>query len=81
MGQAKTDLQLPRGVNSRQLRSRLRWQPVWPACPARLHFWLALQHQHDLWHVEKALERILELIPAHTLPAAVQAEIGPQHEH
>jgi plasmid maintenance system antidote protein VapI len=39
-------------------------------------FWLTLQHQHDLWHAEKALAGVLKLIPAHALPANVKRAIG-----
>ena len=39
-------------------------------------FWLTLQQQHDLWRAEKALSGELNLIPAHSLPAIIKAEIG-----
>jgi len=44
-------------------------------------FWLGRQQQHDLWHAEQALSGLLGLIPTHTLPAALQAEIGLLNDH
>jgi len=43
-------------------------------------FWLDLQQQHDLWRVGISLADELRLIPTHTLPAAVQVDIGHVHE-
>ena len=43
-------------------------------------FWLGLQQQHDLWRVGITLADELRLIPTHTLPLAVQADIGRFHE-
>jgi len=45
------------------------------------HFWLDRQQQYDLWHAERALADVLGLIPARTLPAALQKEIGLRYDH
>jgi len=44
------------------------------------HFWLDRQQQHDLWQAERVLQGVLELIPAHTLPAALRKEIGLRYD-
>ncbi len=42
-------------------------------------FWLDLQQQHDLWRAGIALADELHLIPTHTLPHAVQVDMGRLH--
>jgi addiction module HigA family antidote len=86
VSQAARELRIARQTLHRVLAGTAAVTPEMAVRLARLsgtapQFWLALQHQHDLWHAEKALTRVLKLIPTHTLPAAVQAEIGHQHEH
>jgi hypothetical protein len=36
--------------------------------------------KYDLWHAQQALTGVLGLIPTHTLPAALQKEIGLHHD-
>ena len=84
VSQAARELRIARQTLHRVLAGTAAVSPEMAIRLARLsgtapQIWLDLQQHYDLWHAEKALARTLPLIPAHTLPGAVQAEIGPSH--
>ncbi|MEE1654580.1 HigA family addiction module antitoxin [Microvirga sp. CF3062] len=85
VSQAARELRIARQTLHRVLAGKAAVSPEMATRLARLsgttpHFWLERQQQHDLWHAEQALTGILGLIPTHTLPAALQAEIGLHHD-
>jgi antitoxin HigA-1 len=85
VSQAARELRIARQTLHRVLAGRAAVSPEMAARLARLsgttpRFWLDRQQHHDLWHAEQALTGILGLIPTHTLPAALQAEIGLPHD-
>lgn len=85
VSQAARELRIARQTLHRVLAGTAAVSPDMAARLARLsgttpRFWLAWQQQHDLWQAEKALHGVLELIPTHTLPVALQAEIGLPHD-
>lgn len=82
--QAARELGIARQTLHRVLAGTAAVSPEMALRLARLsdtapQFWLALQQQHDLLHAEQALAGMLPLIPSHTLPAAIKAEIGLPH--
>ncbi|MBM6596653.1 HigA family addiction module antitoxin [Microvirga pudoricolor] len=84
ISQAARELRIARQTLHRVLAGTASVSPEMAARLARLsgtnpHVWLDLQQQHDLWYAEQALAGVLGLIPAHTLPAPLQAEIGLRH--
>ena len=81
VSQAARELRIARQTLHRVLAGTAAISPEMATRLARLsgtapHVWLDLQQQYDLWHVEQALAGVLQLIPAHTLPASLQTEIG-----
>jgi antitoxin HigA-1 len=81
VSQAARELRIARQTLHRVLAGTAAVTPEMATRLARLsgttpHFWLDRQQQHDLWHAEMALAGVLGLIPTHTLPAALQREIG-----
>ncbi len=81
VSQAARELRIARQTLHRVLAGAAAVTPEMATRLARLsgttpHFWLDRQQQHDLWHAKKALASVLGLIPTHTLPAALQREIG-----
>jgi addiction module HigA family antidote len=85
VSQAARELRIARQTLHRILAGKAAVSPDMATRLARLSgttpsFWLARQQQHDLWHAEQALTGVLGLIPTHTLPAALQAEIGLHHD-
>ena len=85
VSQAARELRVTRQTLHRILAGTTSLTPDMAARLARLsgtppQFWLDLQQRHDLWRVGIALADELRLIPTHTLPTAVQAEIGRFHE-
>jgi len=85
VSQAARELRIARQTLHRVLAAKAAISPEMAARLARLSgttpgFWLERQQQHDLWHAEQALSGLLGLIPTHTLPAALQAEIGLPHD-
>ena len=84
ISQAARELRIARQTLHRVLAGTAAVSPEMATRLARLsgttpHFWLGLQQQYDLWHAEQALTGIIGLIPTHTLPAALQKEIGLRH--
>ncbi|MEZ0170336.1 HigA family addiction module antitoxin [Microvirga sp. TS319] len=85
VSQAARELRVARQTLHRVLAGTASVSPEMATRLARLsgttpHFWLDRQQQHDLWHAEQALAGVLGQIPAHTLPAALQKEIGLRHD-
>ncbi len=85
VSQAARELRIARQTLHRVLAGTAAVSPEMATRLARLsgttpHFWLDRQQQYDLWHAEQALAGVLGLIPAHTLPAALQKEIGLRHD-
>jgi addiction module HigA family antidote len=85
VSQAARELRIARQTLHRVLAGKAAVSPEMATRLARLsgtmpHFWLQRQQQHDLWHAEQALSGLLGLIPTHTLPAAIQVEIGLHHD-
>ena len=85
VSQAARELRIARQTLHRVLAGTAAVSPETAPRLARLsgttpHFWLCRQHQYDLWHAEQALAGVLGLIPVHTLPAALQKEIGLRHD-
>ncbi|MBO1904074.1 HigA family addiction module antidote protein [Microvirga sp. 3-52] len=85
VSQAARELRIARQTLHRVLAAKAAISPEMATRLARLSgttpgFWLERQQQHDLWHAEQALSGLLGLIPTHTLPAALQAEIGLSHD-
>ncbi len=85
VSQAARELRIARQTLHRVLAAKAAISPEMATRLARLSgttpgFWLERQQQHDLWHAEQALSGLLGLIPTHTLPAALQAEIGSSHD-
>jgi antitoxin HigA-1 len=85
ISQAARELRIARQTLHRVLAGTAAVSPEMAARLARLsgttpRFWLDRQQQHDLWHAKKALASVLGLIPTHTLPAALQKEIGLLHD-
>ena len=85
VSQAARELRVARQTLHRILAGKAAVSPDMATRLARLSgtapgFWLERQQRHDLWHAEQALTGILGLIPTHTLPAALQAEIGLHHD-
>ena len=85
VSQAARELRIARQTLHRILAGKAAVSPDMATRLARLSsttpsFWLERQQQHDLWHAEQALTGILGLIPTHTLPAALRAEIGLHHD-
>ncbi|WP_414471354.1 HigA family addiction module antitoxin [Microvirga sp. M2] len=85
VSQAARELRVARQTLHRVLAGTAAVSPEMAARLARLsgttpQFWLDLQQRYDLWHAEQALARVLALIPTHSLPPAVQAEIGLLHD-
>jgi addiction module HigA family antidote len=81
VSQAARELRIARQTLHRVLAGTAAISPEMATRLARLsgtspHFWLERQQQYDLWHAEQALTGVLGLIPTHTLPAAIQTEIG-----
>ena len=86
VSQAARELRIARQTLHRVLAGTAAVSPEMAARLARLsgtspHFWLGRQQQHDLWHAEQALADVLGLIPTHTLPAALQKDIGLRYDH
>ena len=86
VSQAARELRVARQTLHRVLAGTAAVSPEMATRLARLsgttpQFWLDRQQQYDLWHAEQALAGVLRLIPTHTLPAAIQAEIGHRHGH
>ncbi|MEE1610349.1 HigA family addiction module antitoxin [Microvirga sp. CF3016] len=85
VSQAARELRIARQTLHRVLAGKAAISPEMATRLARLsgttpRFWLNRQQQHDLWYAEQALSGLLGLIPTHTLPAALQAEIGLHHD-
>lgn len=85
ISQAARELRIARQTLHRVLAGKAAVSPEMATRLARLsgtkpHFWLDRQQQHDLWHAEQALTGVLGLIPAHTLPATLQKEIGHRND-
>ena len=85
VSQAARELLIARQTLHRVLAGTAAVSPEMATRLARLsgttpHFWLERQQQYDLWHAEQALAGVLGLIPTHTLPAALQREIGLRHD-
>ncbi|MET0528206.1 MAG: HigA family addiction module antitoxin [Microvirga sp.] len=85
VSQAARELRIARQTLHRVLAGRAAVSPEMATRLARLsgttpRFWLEHQQRHDLWHAERALTGVLGLIPTHTLPVALQAEIGIHHD-
>ncbi len=85
VSQAARELRIARQTLHRILAGKAAVSPDMAIRLARLSgttpgFWLEQQQRHDLWHVEQELTGILGLIPTHTLPAALRAEIGLHHD-
>src|SRR3712207_973907 len=85
VSQAARELRVARQTLHKVLAGTAAISPEMATRLARLsgttpHFWLDQQQQHDLWHAEQALAGVLGLIPAYTLPTAVQKEIGLRYE-
>ena len=85
VSQAARELRIARQTLHRFLAGKAAVSPEMATRLARLsgtapRFWLDRQQQHDLWHAEQALTGVLGLIPSHTLPAALQVEIGLRHD-
>ena len=85
VSQAARELRIARQTLHRVLAGTAAISPEMATRLARLsgttpHFWLDRQQQYDLWHAQQALTGVLGLIPTHTLPAAIQAEIGLRHD-
>ncbi|MBB3019502.1 addiction module HigA family antidote [Microvirga lupini] len=81
VSQAARELRVARQTLHRVLAGTAAVSPEMAARLARLsgtapQFWLDLQQRYDLWHAEQALAGVLTLIPTHSLPPAIQAEIG-----
>ncbi len=81
VSQAARELRIARQTLHRILAGKAAVSPDMATRLARLsgttpQFWLERQQRHDLWHAEQALAAILGLIPTHTLPVALQTEIG-----
>jgi addiction module HigA family antidote len=86
VSQAARELRIARQTLHRILAGKAAVSPEMATRLARLsgttpRVWLGQQQQHDLWHAEQALSGLLGLIPTHTLPAALQAEIGLLNDH
>ncbi|UVF21521.1 HigA family addiction module antitoxin [Microvirga terrae] len=85
VSQAARELRIARQTLHKVLAGTAAFSPEMATRLARLsgttpHFWLDRQQQYDLWHAEQALADVLGLIPTHTLPAALQQEIGLHHD-
>ena len=84
VSQAARELRIARQTLHRVLAGTAAVSPEMATRLARLsgttpRFWLDRQQQYDLWHAKQALASVLGLIPTHTLPAALQKEIGQRH--
>ncbi len=85
VSQAAREIGVARQTLHRVLAGTAAVTPDMAARLARLsgtspRLWLDLQQRHDIWRAERSLAAVLALIPARTLPAAVQAQIGCTHE-
>ncbi|WP_114948705.1 HigA family addiction module antitoxin [Microvirga calopogonii] len=85
VSQAARELRIARQTLHRVMAGTAAVSPEMATRLARLsgttpRFWLDRQQQYDLWHAEQALAGVLGLIPTHTLPAALQNEIGLHHD-
>jgi addiction module HigA family antidote len=85
VSQAARELRIARQTLHRILAGTAAVSPEMATRLARLsgttpRFWLDRQQQHDLWQAKQALHGVLKLIPIHTLPVALQAEIGLLHD-
>lgn len=85
VSQAARELRIARQTLHRVLAGTAAVSPEMATRLARLsgtspRFWLDRQQQHDLWHAEQALVGVLGLIPTHTLPAALQKEMGLRYD-
>jgi addiction module HigA family antidote len=81
VSRAARELRIARQTLHRILAGTIGVTPEMAARLSRLSgttpmFWLNLQQQHDLWRAEKDLSDELSLIPAHSLPTTIRAEIG-----
>ena len=86
VSQAARELCIARQTLHRVLAGTAAVSPEMATRLARLsgttpQFWLDLQQHYDVWHAEQALAGVLRLIPSHSLPPAIQAEIGLHHDH
>jgi addiction module HigA family antidote len=84
VSQAARELRIARQTLHRVLAGTAAISPEMAMRLARLsdttpHLWLDWQQRHDVWRAEQALEGVLELIPAHTLPNAIRSEVGLLH--
>ena len=85
VSQAARELRIARQTLHRVLAGTAAVSPEMATRLARLsgttpRLWLDWQQQHDLGQAEQALHGVLELIPAYTLPIAIQTEIGLLHD-
>ncbi len=81
VSQAARELRIARQTLHRVLAGTAAVSPEMATRLARFsgttpRFWLDRQQQHDLWHANQTLAGVLGLIPTHTLPDALQVEIG-----
>ncbi|WP_445503036.1 HigA family addiction module antitoxin [Microvirga sp. G4-2] len=81
VSQAARELRIARQTLHRVLAGSAAVSPEMATRLARLSgttpgFWLDRQQQHDVWYAEQTLAGVLGLIPTHTLPDALQKEIG-----
>ncbi len=86
VSQAARDLRIARQTLHRVLAGTAAVTPDMATRLARLsgttpRFWLDKQQQYDIRQAEQALHGVLNLIPTHTLPAAIQTEIGLLYAH
>jgi addiction module HigA family antidote len=85
VSQAARELDVARQTLHRVLAGTASISPEMAARLSRLsgtapQFWLALQHEHDLWHVEQSLADALARIPARTLPKPLRTAIDRRHD-
>ena len=85
VSQAARELRIARQTLHRVLAGTAAISPEMAIRLARLsgttpHLWLDWQQRHDVWRAEQALDGVLKLIPAHTLPTAIRSEIGLPHD-
>jgi addiction module HigA family antidote len=85
VSQAARELRIARQTLHRVLAGKAAISPDMATRLARLSgttpgLWLERQQRHDIWHSERALSGLLGLIPTHTLPVSLQAEIGLSHD-
>jgi addiction module HigA family antidote len=85
VSQAARELLIARQTLHRVLAGTAAVTPEMAARLGRLsgttpQFWLGMQQRYDLWRAEEALSGVLRQIPTHTLPSAIQTEIGLSYE-